>query len=67
MKRTQPKLRTKPLHDALLAWDKTSKAHNADVNQRGKAMLDTKRLKLMLEQKKAYIRLNDEFNKWLRL
>lgn len=64
-KSTQPK--TKPLHDALRTWDSAAKAHSTDVNMRGKAMLDTKRLKLLVARKEAYIKLNDEFGKWLRL
>lgn len=68
MKQTKTtQLKTKPLHDALLAWDKAYTAHNADLKQRGSAMLDVKRLKLLLAQKQAYIKLNEEFSKWLRL
>jgi len=61
MKRTK----TKPtsIHTALRVWDKAYSAHQRDLLARGPAMLDTKRLKLLLAQKEAFIELNAIFHK----
>jgi len=63
MKQTKPKTKSKSFQTALRAWDKASKAHQSDLKSRGKAMLDLKRLKLMLAQKQARHELDAQFQK----
>lgn len=66
MKRTKPTpSRTQSLQSALRTWDKARNAFQSDYATRGKAMLDTKRLKLMLAQKQAFIELNSQFHKYI--
>jgi len=64
MKRTKPTpSRTQSLQSALRTWDKAYNAHQHDLKQRGNAILDTKRLKLLLAQKQAFHTLNEIFHK----
>ena len=57
------KSRTKQFQTSLRIWDAAYKAHIKDVQLRGKAMTDLKRLKLLLASKTAFLKLNTEFHK----
>lgn len=67
MKRTKNKPKTQSLHTALRIWYKARNAHKADMKQRGVAMLDTKRLKLLLASRQAFHDLNVLFHKAIGL
>jgi len=49
----------------LHTWEKARNAFKTDYDLRGKAMMDTRRLKLLLAQKKAFHNLNEQFHKYI--
>lgn len=66
MKRTKPTpSHTQSLQSALHTWEKARNAFKTDYDLRGKAMMDTRRLKLLLAQKKAFHNLNEQFHKYI--